>query len=258
MTEAIRGNVLVAVAEMESKMSDNAENAKTSQKDIQQEIMKKALAKTLQDIENNARDRLSGLEDIKRFLSHLSTEDLGTDVNAYVKNELDSANSYHPDQDLINKLKEDEENLKYAKEGCKADQDAIAALDKKIADLVKTLANAEDKLKHGSFWERIGAYFEIVGLDIALGALEVAKGVVWLDEKMNESRITSYQESVNQDNQALANDPKILNCLGILSTGGKLATNQANQKISAYQTLVNDATQVENTISAMVKLFQSA
>lgn len=256
MTEAIRGNVLAAVAEMESKMSNNAEDAKTSQKDIQQEIMKKALAKTLQDIENNAHDRFSGLEDIKKFLSHLSTEDLGTDVNAYVKNELDSANSYQPDQDLINKLKEDEESLRCAKKGLKEDQEAIAALDKKIADLVKTLASAEDKLKHGSFWEKIGAFFEIVGLDIALGALEVAKGAVWLDKKMNRS--DSYQESVNQDKQALKNDPKILSCLGMLSTRGQIATNQANKKISAYQTLVNDASQVEITINAMVKLFQSA
>ena len=38
MTEAIKGNVLALVAEMESKVGDNAEKA--SHTDVEQEIMK--------------------------------------------------------------------------------------------------------------------------------------------------------------------------------------------------------------------------
>ncbi|HEV3269314.1 MAG TPA: hypothetical protein VGZ69_01545 [Candidatus Rhabdochlamydia sp.] len=256
MTEAIRGNVLALVAEMESKVSSNAEKA--SHTDVEQEMMKKAIIEALQDIENSAADRLSGLNAIKNFLSHLATQDLGADVNDYVKGELESANSYKPNKDLVNKLKEDEEDLKAAKEGIKEDTKAMADLDKKIAVLVKKLADAEDTLKHGSFFGRIGAYFEILGLDIALGALEIAKGVVWIDLKLNQGRLNGDQASVNQDQQALKNDPKILSCLDFLAAGDRVVTNQANQKIGMYRSLINDVSEIVNTVSAMAKSFNRA
>lgn len=256
MTEAIRGNVLALVAEMESKVSGNAEKA--SHTDIEQEMMKKAIIEALQDIENSAADRLSGLNAIKNFLSHLATQDLGEEVNGYVKGELESVNSYKPDQDLLDKLKRDEDNLKATREGVKGDTEAMADLDNKIAALVKKLADAEDTLKHGSFFARIGAFFEIVGLDIALGALEIAKGAVWIDLKLNQNCMDSEQSSINQDNQALKNDPKILSCLDFLAAGDKEVTSQANQKISMYRALVNDVSEIANTASAMAKLFHSA
>ena len=256
MIEAIKGNVLALVAEMESKVSSNAEKA--SHTDIEQEMIKKAIIEALQDIENSASDRLSGLNAVKSFLSHLSTQDLGTDVNDYVKGELESANSYKPDPNLVNKLKEDEENLKGTKEGIKQDKKARADLERNIAALVKKLAAAENELKHGSFFGRIGAFFEILGLDIALGALEIGKGAVWIDLKLNQGRLNGEKEAINKDQQALKNDPKILSCLDFLNSGNKVVTSQANQKLSMYQTLVNDVSEVENTISAMVKLFQRA
>lgn len=256
MTEAIRGNVLALVAEMESKVSSNAEKA--SHTDIEQEMMKKAIIEALQDIENSATDRLSGLNAIKNFLSHLAVQDLGADVNDYVKGELESANSYKPDQDLIDKLKNDEENIKAEKGYIERDTKAMADLDRQIAALVKKLADAEEKLKHGSFFERVGAFFEILGLDVALGALEIGKGVVWLDKKCHENDLAEYQERLAQEKQALKNDPKILSCLDFMSAGDKVVTSQANQKLSLYRTLVNDVSETENTISAMVKLFHSA
>lgn len=256
MVEAIKGNILALVAEMESKVSGNAEKA--SHADIQQAMEKKAIIEALQDIENSAADRLSGLNAVKNFLSHLATQDLGAEVNDYVKGELESVNSYKPDPNLINKLKEDEENLKETREGIKEDTKAMADLDSKIAALVKKLAAAEDTLKHGSFFGRIGAFFEILGLDIALGALEVGKGVVWIDLKLNQDRLNGEKESINKDQQALRNDPKILSCLDFLNASDRVVTSQANQKIGMYRTLVNDVSAVENTISEMVKLFHRA
>lgn len=256
MTEAIRGNVLALVAEMESKVSSNAEKA--SHTDIEQEMVKKAIIEALQDIENSAADRLSGLNAIKNFLSHLATQDLGADVNDYVKGELDSANSYKPDQDLVNNLKKDEDNLKAEKSDVQRDNKAMADLDRQIAALVKKLADAEDTLKHGSFFGRIGAYFEILGLDIALGALEIGKGVLWLDLKHHENYQAFYQERIGQEKQALRNDPKILSCLDFLNSGDKVVANQANQKLSMYRALVNDVSEVVNTISAMAKSFSRA
>jgi len=256
MVEAIKGNVLALVAEMESKVGDNAEKA--SHTDVEQEIMKKAIIEALQDIENSAADRLSGLNAIKNFLSHLATQDLGEEVNGYVKGELESVNSYKPDQDLVNKLKHDRDQLKSEKGGVDTDNKDLAALDRQIAALVKKLADAEDKLKHGSFFEKIAAYFEIVGLGIALGGLEIAKGVIWLDLQHHQNTAEFYQNRVNQDNQALKNDPKILNCLDFLNSGDKVVTSQANQKISMYRALINDVSEIANTASAMAKLFHSA
>jgi hypothetical protein len=253
MVEAIRGNVLALVAEMESKVSSNAEKA--SHTDIEQEMVKKAIIEALQDIENSAADRLSGLNAVKNFLSHLATQDLGVDVNDYVKGELESANSYKPDQDLVNKLKEDEDHLKETQEGIKEDTKAIADLDSKIAALVKKLAAAEETLKHGSFFGRIGAFFEILGLDIALGALEIGKGVVWIDLKLNQGLLSDEKESINKDRQALKNDPRIFSCLDFLTAGDKVVVSQANQKLGMYRTLVNDMSAVENTVGEMVKLF---
>lgn len=256
MTEAIRGNVFALVAEMESKVSGNAEKA--SHTDIEQEMMKKAIIEALQDMESSAADRLSGLNAIKNFLSHLAAQDLGSDVNDYVKVELESANSYKPDQELIDKLKNDEENIKAEKSYIERDTKAMADLDRQIASLVQKLANAEEALKHGSFFERAKAFFEILGLDVALGALELGKGVVWLDLKCHEKDQKVYQERLAQEKQAFKNDPKILSCLDFLSAGDKVASSQANQKLSLYRTLVNDVSEAENTISAMVKLFHSA
>lgn len=256
MTEAVKRNVFALVAEAESKTSDNAEKA--SRVDINQEMMKKAIIDALQGIENSAADRLSGLNAIKSFLSRLATQDLGAEVNGYVKGELESANSYKPDQDLVNKLKKDEENLKAEKSAVQRDNEAMADLDNKIAALVKKLADAEETLKHGSFFGRIGAFFEIVGLDIALGALEIGKGVLWLDLKHHENYQAFYEERIGQEKHDLRNDPKILSCLDFLNAGDKVVTSQANQKIGMYRTLINDVSAVENTISEMVKLFHSA
>lgn len=256
MTEAIRGNVFALVAEMESKVSGNAEKA--SHTDIEQEMMKKAIIEALQDIESSAADHLSGLNAIKNFLSHLAAQDLGSDVNDYVKAELESANSYKPDQELIDKLKNDEENIKAEKSYIQRDTKAMADLDRQIAALVKKLADAEETLKHGSFFERAKSFFEILGLDVALGALEIGKGVVWLDKKCHEKDLAEYQERFAQEKQAFKNDPKILSCLDFLSAGDKVVASQANQKLSLYRTLVNDVSEAENTINAMVKLFHSA
>ena len=256
MTEAIRGNIFALVAEMESKVSSNAEKA--SHTDIEQEMVKKAIIEALRDIENSASDRLSGLNAVKNFLIHLATQNLGADVNDYVKGELESANSYKADQDLVNKLKKDEDDLKATKEGIRQDTKVMNDLDRKIAALVKKLATAEDTLKHGSFFGRIGAYFEILGLDIALAALEIGKGVIWIDLKLNQGRLNGEKDSINEDQQALKNDPKILSCLDFLAAGDKVVISQANQKLSMYRTLVNDVSEAENTISEMVKLFHRA
>lgn len=256
MVEAIKGNVLALVAEMESKVTDNTEKA--SHADIEQEMIKKAIIEALQDIERSAADHLSGLNAVRNFLSHLATQDLGADVNDYVKDELESANNYKPDQDLVNKLKKDEQNLKETRQGIKQDTKAIADLDNKIASLVKKLANTEYTLKHGSFFGRIGAYFEILGLDIALGSLEIGKGVVWIDLKLNQGYLNDEKDSINKDQQALKHDPKILSCLDFLTAGEKMVMSQANQKLSRYQALVNNVSEAENTISEMVKLFHRA
>lgn len=93
MVEAVRGNVFAMVAGMASRQNSNAEKRALAS-DINKEVLEKAIAQTLQDIENSASNRLNGINAIKDFLERLATQDLGPDVNAYVQAELESVDTY--------------------------------------------------------------------------------------------------------------------------------------------------------------------
>lgn len=108
MVEAIRGNVLAMVAEMESKLNDNAQKAQS--KDAQEEMMKRLIAEIVEDIESNSPGR-TGLDALKNFLSRLSTKDLGVGVNDYINGKLEDVRNYKPDKSLQDQLEKDESAL---------------------------------------------------------------------------------------------------------------------------------------------------
>lgn len=109
MVEAIRGNVLAMVAEMESKLNDSAQKAQS--KDEQEEMMKRLIAQIVEDIENNSPGR-TGLDALQNFLRRLSTSDLGAGINDYIEGKLDDVKNYKPDQSLQDQLEKDESILK--------------------------------------------------------------------------------------------------------------------------------------------------
>lgn len=242
------------VAEAMSKSNESNQKQLQSQKALDQQMMEQNIATTLQQIMNDAPDQQTALAEVKSFLTNLNADDAswGSDIQSWLADELNTANSYKPPQDIIDAINGDikvinEVTAGIAKNQAAVDADNAAAScqgqidadEGKIRDYEKAMGNA-------SFWDKIKYGLDIAGLGIAIAGLGIALGAdktaAWFAQTQvdnGKDALKDDKKQLAQDEQRLKNDPGIRNHLLVMASNGNLIKQEATENINDYKATQN-------------------
>ncbi len=243
------------VAEAMSKSNDSNQKQLQSQKALDQQMMEQDIATTLQQIMDDAPDQRTGLAEVKHFLTNLSADDAswGSDIQSWLADELKTANSYKPPQDIIDAINGDIKVVNEVTAGLAKNQAAVDADNAAAASCQAQIDEDKDKINdyekamgHASFWDKIKYGLDIAGLGIEIGALGIAIGAdktaAWFAQTQvdnGKDALKDDKKRLAQDEQRLKNDPGIRNHLSVIASSGNLIKQDATENINDYKAAQN-------------------
>jgi hypothetical protein len=249
-------NVAVGLLVAEAMSKSNAASQKQlqSQKEIGEQFMEQNIASAIQQIMNTAPDHTSALASIKKFLGAMDAADSGwgTDVQSWIKGELNTANSYTTPQNLLDDLSRDTRELQEDQQDLQEDQSGLNSCNSKKDELVSEMNLLKAKLDHCPWYEAPVYALAIAGLGIAIGGVYVAIGLFEAAISSDNSAIDHDRQHISQDKQKINNDPVLGSTLNVLSSGNQLMRSQADQNVSGYKAAVNEIQAFEKSIDGII------
>jgi hypothetical protein len=259
------------VAEAMSKSNESNQKQLQSQKALDQQMMEQNISTTIQQIMNDAPDQQTALAEVKSFLTNLNADDAswGSDIQSWLADELNTANSYKPPQDIIDAINGDIKVVNEVTAGIAKNQAAVDADNAAAASCQGQIDADEDKIRdyekamgNASFWDKIKYGLDIAGLGIEIGALGIAIGAdktaAWFAQTQvdnGKDALKDDKKRLAQDEQRLKNDPGIRTHLSLIASNGHLIGEEASENINDYKAAQNFIKGFDQSMFGLIEEF---
>ena len=173
---------------MMTNVSNVSQQGQLTKKQLADNLAEENIAQAMQALEQNQSSDQSSLDAIKRYLTNLSQgSGMDPELQSWIDGELNTANSYQPPSDLVNKLNQDVSQLQFQENQLSSDEGNLSSTESKLNSLDSELNNLKSEWSGAHWWTKIKLAAEIAGVGIAIGAVTLAvdtiKGFIDLDKQ---------------------------------------------------------------------------